>query len=126
MQTLKQQRTQREEAYAERQKRFEENPELEKELTAKEIKDTLVKGVFDAKGSVQEKISGVEGIMAADTSDILNIPAFNAPNDLVKSLNLVHSSTYGIVEDPYTRFHESRIVGGTSPFGFYGTLPYIG
>jgi len=126
MQTLKQQRTQREEAYAERQKRFEENPELEKELTAKEIKDTLVKGVFDAKGSVQEKISVVEGIMAADTSDILNIPAFNAPNDLVKSLNLVHSSTYGIVEDPYTRFHESRIVGGTSPFGFYGTLPYIG
>ncbi len=85
-----------------------------------------MKSVVDAGGSLQEKISAVEAIMAADNNAILNIPAFNAPQDFAKSLNLVHSSAYGIVEDPYTRFKESRIVGGTSPFGFYGTLPYIG
>jgi len=126
MQVVKERSEQMQKNYDERQKLSEENPELAKELRAKEIKDTLVKSVVDAGGSLQEKISAVEAIMAADDTAVVNISAFNAPENFAKSLNLVHSSAYGIVEDPYTRFQESRIVGGTSPFGFYGTLPYIG
>jgi len=117
--SIKQNITQSATNIAERQKELQENPEL----AAEEIKNTLVQGVFDAKGSLEDKISAVENIIAVDTQTIVN-SAF----DPMKAIQEAYGfKSLGIPEDPYTRTQESAAVGFSgSPFGFYGTLPYIG
>ena len=117
--SIKQNITQSATNIAERQKEFEENPDL----AAEEIKNTLIQGVFDAKGSLEDKISAVENIIAVDTQAIIN-SAF----DPMKAMQEAYGfKSVGIPEDPYTRTQESAAVSFSgSPFGFYGTLPYIG
>ena len=104
---------------AERQKEFEENPDL----AAEGIKNTLIQGVFDAKGSLENKISAVENIIAIDTQTIIS-SAFNP----VKAMQEAYGfKSLGIPEDPYTRTQESSAVSFSGgPFGFYGRPPNIG
>lgn len=104
---------------AERQKEFEENPNL----AAEEIKNTLVQGVFDTKDSLEDKISAVENIIAVDTKTIIN-STFDPMKAMQEAYGL---KNLGIPDDPYTRTQESMAFGFSgSPFGFYGRLPNIG
>ena len=104
--------------YVERQKEFEENPELQAEA----IKNSYIQGIFDAEGSTEQKIAAVEGILAVDTSTLIN-SAFNPQKAILEA----YSPQVVGPEDPYTRLKESEHIIAKSPFGFYGTpLPYIG
>lgn len=104
---------------AERQKEFEENPDL----AAEEIKNTLVQGVFDTRDSLEDKISAVENIIAVDTKTIIN-STFDPMKAMQEAYGL---KNLGISDDPYTRTQESMAFGFSgSPFGFYGRLPNIG
>ena len=107
-------------AMFERREELEQNPDL----AAEEVKNTLVQSVIDAEGSLSEKISVVESIMAADNNEILNIPAFNASTDVAKAF---YRENLGIPDDFYTRSNEAmQFRYGPSPFGFYDKLPYVG
>ena len=103
--------------YRERQKQLEEDPELQ----AEEIKNSYIQGIFDAEGSLEDKISAVENIIAVDTSTIIN-SAFNPQKALIDAYSPVNLGP----NNPYTRLNESEYFAAKSPFGFYGTLPYIG
>ena len=54
--------------YLDNQKELKENPEL----AAEQIKNSYIEAVFNAEGSLQEKIPTVEGILAVDTSTLIN------------------------------------------------------
>ena len=106
-------------AYAESVNLAETNPEK----YAEGVKNSLIDGVFNAEGSLTDKISAVEKILAADTQTVID-NTFNAPVEMAKTF---YKENLGIPDDPYTRFQESQqFIYGPSPFGFYGTLPYIG
>jgi len=106
-------------ALFERREELEQNPDL----AAEEVKNSYIQGIFDAEGSTEQKISAIEGILATDTQTLLSssFDATKAMTDAYQFENL------GIPDDPYTRTMESmQFKSGPSPFGFYGTLPYIG
>lgn len=103
--------------YLDNQKELKENPEL----AAEQIKNSYIEAVFNAEGSLQEKIPIVEGILAVDTSTLIN-----SVFDPQKAISDAYSITGLGPNNPYTRLNESEYFAAKSPFGFSGTLPYIG